>query len=253
MAGNDAAVRMMEEAAALMDDVGLTVKASSGWKSRGRSADVHYWAVLAHHTASTSDNDALLINGRPDLSGPLCNWALHADGSYVLIASGRANHAGEGTLPSSESQGIEATGPWGYPDTYGPKAFKQYDQYELGMACLLAAMNADVDDLFGHKETARPVGRKIDPYFDMEPFRKGVATAEEDDLSVEDAKTGALQALRQWDSERPANLSSDTTNKPLTLTEVQGVWGTGIVGIEKDVDKLKSDVAKILDLLQSKS
>ena len=181
MAGNDAAVRMMEEAAALMREAGLVVKASSGWKSRGKSSDVHYWAVLAHHTASTSDNDALLINGRPDVSGPLCNWALHANGDYVLIASGRANHAGEGTLPSSESQGIEATGPWGYPDTYGPAAFKQYDEYEIGVACLLAAMNANVNDLFGHKETARPVGRKIDPYFDMDPFRKGVATAEGDE------------------------------------------------------------------------
>jgi hypothetical protein len=110
-------------------------------------------------------------------------------------------------------------------------------------------MDADISDLFGHKETARPVGRKIDPYFDMPSFRAGVESGE-DDLSVEDAKTGALQALRQWDSERPANLSSDTSNKPLTLTEVQGVWGTGIVGLDRKVAELQQQVSEILAILK---
>jgi N-acetylmuramoyl-L-alanine amidase len=199
MAGNSSAVAMMEEAAALMRDAGLTVLASSGWKDRGRSGDVSYWAALAHHTAGTDDNDSLLINGRSDLPGPLCNWALHENGDWVLIASGRANHAGEGTLSNSESQGIEATGPQDYPDTYGPGSFPgNYDSYEVGAACLLAAMDADVDDLFGHKETARPVGRKIDPYFDMGAFRKGVSEGGEDELSAADVKTGVSQALEEF-------------------------------------------------------
>jgi hypothetical protein len=72
---------------------------------------VSYWAVIAHHTAATNDSDSTLINGRSDLPGPLCNRALPENGDWVLIASGRANHAGEGTLSNFEAQGIEATGP----------------------------------------------------------------------------------------------------------------------------------------------
>jgi hypothetical protein len=179
--GSSAAAAEMKEIAALMRDSGLTVLASSGWESRGLSSSVNYWAVIAHHTAATTDIDNILINGRSDLAGPLCNWALHDNGDWVLIASGRANHAGEGTIPSSEAYGVEATGPHGYPNTYGPAAFHNYDEYELGSACMLAVMGANINDLFGHKETARPVGRKIDPYFDMDPFRKGAAAAEEGD------------------------------------------------------------------------
>ena len=201
MAGNSAATAMMKEAAALMRDAGLTVTASSGWESRGRSGDVSYWAVIAHHTAATNDNDSMLINGRSDLPGPLCNWALHESGDWVLIASGRANHAGEGTVSNSESQGIEATGPQDYPDTYGPASFPgNYDSYEIGCACLLAAMGADLEDLFGHKETARPTGRKIDPYFDMPAFRRGVEAGGEleDELSAADVKQGVSQALEEF-------------------------------------------------------
>jgi hypothetical protein len=174
-----------------MRDAGLTVLASSGWESRGTSSSVNYWAVIAHHTAGTNDSDSTLINGRSDLPGPLCNWALHENGDWVLIASGKANHAGEGTLSNSESQGIEATGPQGYPDTYGPAAFPgNYESYEIGTACLLAAMGSDVPDLFGHKESARPPGRKIDPYFDMPKFRTGVAEGggEEADLTADESK-----------------------------------------------------------------
>jgi N-acetylmuramoyl-L-alanine amidase len=179
MAGNSAAVAEMEECAALMRDSGLTVIASSGWKDRGVSSSVNFWAVLEHHTANPNDNDGILINGRSDLPGPLCNWALHEYGDWVLIASGRANHAGEGTLPSSESYGVEATGPQNYPDTYGPDAFpNNYDSYVIGTACILAVMGGDESDVFGHKETARPLGRKIDPYFDMGQFRGAVESGE---------------------------------------------------------------------------
>jgi N-acetylmuramoyl-L-alanine amidase len=186
--GSSAAVTEMKQIAALMRDSGLTVLSSSGWETRGKSSSVNYWAVLCHHTAATDDIDNMLINGRPDVSGPLCNWALHENGDWVLLASGRANHAGEGTLPSSESYGIEATGPQGYPDTYGPKAFPgNYSSYDLGVACMLAVMGADIPDVFGHKETARPVGRKIDPYFDMGKFRSDVDTGgTEEDMPLND-------------------------------------------------------------------
>lgn len=189
MTGNSANVTEMREAAALMKDAGLEVYEVSGWTSRGRDAGLNAWALIAHHTAATGDITDMLCNGRPDLAGPLCNFELQKLGRWGLLASGRANHAGEATISSSESYGIEATGPQDYPDTYGPGSFPDnYDSYEVGCACILAAMGADVDDLKGHKEIATPAGRKIDPYFDMGSFRKGVAaggTGEEDFLSAE--------------------------------------------------------------------
>lgn len=188
MAGNSAAAAEMKEIAALMRDSGLEVYATSGWEGMGVSSSVNYWAVLEHHTAATEDITNMLINGRSDLPGPLCNWELQKYGRWGLIASGRANHAGEGTLPSSESYGIEATGPQNYPDTYGPNAFPDnYNSYVTGVACILAVMNADVSDVFGHKETARPVGRKIDPYFDMGQMRSKVDQGiEGEDMTSDD-------------------------------------------------------------------
>jgi hypothetical protein len=56
---------------------------------------------LVHHTASafavarpgTGIYD-LLVRGRSDLPGPLCNWAGNSDGSVTYIAAHPANHAG---------------------------------------------------------------------------------------------------------------------------------------------------------------
>jgi hypothetical protein len=189
MAGNSAAVAEMEEAAALMRDAGLEVYATSGWKDRGRSSSVDYRYVIDHHTAATNDITSMLINGRSDLPGPLCNWELQEYGRWGLIASGRANHAGEATVSSSESYGIEATGPQNYPDVYGPAAFPgNYDSYTVGNACILAAMGiTDISRLKGHKEIAVPAGRKIDPYTDMNQMRRDTAAGgvEEEDLNTE--------------------------------------------------------------------
>jgi hypothetical protein len=148
----------------------------------------------------------------------------------VLIASGRANHAGEGTLSNSEAQGIEATGPQGYPDTYGPAAFPgNYDSYEIGCACLLAAMGADVADLFGHKETARPLGRKIDPYFNMGPFRAGVESGEGDgDLTSDERKwlKAIYDAMVVPGSTEPSDPYEKNYNRVKEIVAALNVQGT---------------------------
>jgi len=164
-AGNSAAVAMMKGAAALMRDAGLRVIASSGWESRGRSSNVSYWAVIAHHTGATNDADSALINGRSDLPGPLCNWALHENGDWCSSRRGGPITPGRAPFPIPR-----------------PKASRR--PARRGMA-----MGADVSDLFGHKESARPPGRKVDPYFDMGPFRSGVESGEGDeDLTSDERK-----------------------------------------------------------------
>lgn len=85
----------------------LTVVETAGWKTRGyagqglAAAVGHMW----HHTATAESAFAyadcptlnLLINGRSDLPGPLCNIAFGRSGTVYVVAAGVANHAGPGS------------------------------------------------------------------------------------------------------------------------------------------------------------
>lgn len=194
MPGNPAVASRMKRIAAEMRRRGLTVEAMAGWETRGRSATMDPGAVLCHHTGVDHDADRVLRDGRSDLVGPLANFALHLDGTWALVASGRANHAGVGILPSAESYGIEATGPDKAGD-YGPRAFPQYDTYTIGVACICKVEGwRVVGRVFGHKETARPLGRKINPSFDMDDFRTDVASLLAG-ATLTDKETTPLMAL----------------------------------------------------------
>jgi len=169
----------MRKAANLMVARGLRVQYSSGWESRGTGYSFNpSVGFVDHHTAATTDIDNVLINGRSDLPGPLCHWALHKDGTWVLIAAGCANHAGQshpGAPTNQTGWGCEATGPIPL-DNYGPDAFPNYAAYSTGMACILEAEGWSPSKIWGHKESASPSGRKIDPSFDMNDFRASVGT-----------------------------------------------------------------------------
>lgn len=80
-------------------DHGLHLGFCPGWETRGSST---FWPQghVCHHDAVASrwtTPPGLLIAGRSDLAGPLCNTALQADGTVWLVAAGRANHAGTGS------------------------------------------------------------------------------------------------------------------------------------------------------------
>jgi hypothetical protein len=183
MAGSPANTRAMRAIGQLCQDAGLRVVEAAGWTDRGRT-----WAILkpewvvAHHTAAAIDIDRVLIDGRADLPGPLCNFALHADDTVVLIASGTANHAGVATISSAAAYGIEATGP--IPaGASGPSAFPNYDAYVVLCAAIRLHHGWPVNRVVAHKEIARPDGRKPDPmfgdgypapYLDMDRFRAAV-------------------------------------------------------------------------------
>jgi hypothetical protein len=217
MPGNAAVADRMRRAAALMRVRGLRVEAFSGWATAGRSSTMRPRAVTVHHTAAAVDVDRVLRDGRPTVPGPLCNWALHRDGSWWLVASGRANHAGVGWLPSSESFGIEATGPVPITAT-GIRAFPNYDEYVLGVACILQVEGWPVSRVYAHKETAQPDCRKIDPAFgdpcpkpykDMDLFRGRVAAViggavppDEEDLPVDQTTFNKL--MNGWATTKEA-------------------------------------------------
>lgn len=161
---------------------GCNVVELAGWQTRGRpGAFGPVKGILCHHTAGSKNGNApslsLIVNGRPDLEGPLSHLHLARDGTFTVIASGRCNHAGAGawrgiTSGNSSFIGIEAenagdgTDPW--PDV-------QMDAYARGCAAILKHIGAPVIMCAGHKEYARPIGRKIDPSFDMSVFRAKVS------------------------------------------------------------------------------
>lgn len=79
---------------------GLPVVEVAGWRTRGRDGRFNPRGTLVHHTGtgpSTSSSAvvSLLVKGRPDLAGPLCQLGLDRDGTVYVIAAGRGNHAGK--------------------------------------------------------------------------------------------------------------------------------------------------------------
>jgi len=174
--------------------MGLTVVEVDGWKTRGRD-EMNPRGVIAHHTATSASRPGdyptlnTIINGRSDLPGPLSQYGLGRSGTVYVIASGKANHAGDGqwdTRPlggsdfldhSTEVIGIEAehTGKSGTP---WPTV--QLDAYHRLCAGVLAHLGKPVANLCAHREWAQPPestpNRKPDPIdLDMNEFRKVVA------------------------------------------------------------------------------
>ena len=192
---------------------GLKVRELPGWKTAGRpltSGQYDPIAVLGHHTASavSSSDEAvlsLLVRGRSDLVGPLCQLALLRDGTVVIVASGRANHAGtakvSGPVPAGDGNklyiGIEAFNN-GVGEVW-PKV--QMDAYDLLVATLLEDVLGGKDASYyrGHKESS--VTGKIDPTFDMNKARIRVA-AKLEEFRAPDPTRGekiddALAALKK--------------------------------------------------------
>jgi peptidoglycan hydrolase-like protein with peptidoglycan-binding domain len=118
----------------------------------------------------------ILTRGRSDLPGPLAQLGLGRDGTYFVIAAGRANHAGKGSFHGVADRGnqnfigIEAENT-GLDDDPWPAV--QTDAYHRGVAAILAHIKQGVEFCIGHKEYAP--GRKTDPSFDMTVFRSSVA------------------------------------------------------------------------------
>jgi N-acetyl-anhydromuramyl-L-alanine amidase AmpD len=161
-------------------DAGLKVAEQPGWIDRGRAEMGEVKGVMCHHTAGPAKGNmpslGVITNGRPDLAGPLAQLGLGRDGTFYLVAAGRANHAGAGswkgiTTGNSNFIGIEAEN-MGTPADPWPAV--QLDAYRHGVATILKKIGADASLCCGHKEYALPAGRKDDPDFDMDQFRNDV-------------------------------------------------------------------------------
>ena len=166
----------------VLTNAGLRIAEMDGWPNRGTANMGTVRGVMCHHTGGPATGNMpslnVLANGRPGLTGPLCQLGLGRDGTFYVVAAGRANHAGVGTwrgisTGNSSFIGIEAenTGASSdrWPDVQLQACFR-------GVAAILKRIDQSEAMCCGHKEFARPLGRKPDPHsLDMDVFRIEVA------------------------------------------------------------------------------
>ena len=171
---------------------GVKVVEEPGWQRRGHGKMSRVVGVCLHHTVGPKDGNFpsrdVLVNGRPDLEGPLCNLGYDRDGKVHVIAGGTAWHAGQ---PDANSPGVrklrkhtsaylgnstllgiemESTGT-------GPYAKLWTASQRLNLVPLLVALcriyKLKPSQIIGHKEWAPT--RKIDPAgISMDDLRREV-------------------------------------------------------------------------------
>lgn len=160
---------------------GLRVVEVDGWRTRGHGGLSSLDSIVCHHTATSraaaGDYPSLRIvrDGRTGLPGPLSQLGLGRNGTVYVIAAGVAYHAGETFNPHQDNWhalGIEAE-----HDGVSPWPVEQHAAYARLVVALVTHYGIPVANVQGHKEVAKPLGRKIDPTFSMDDFRRLVAAA----------------------------------------------------------------------------
>lgn len=151
-----------------------------GWQTRGKTFYGDQGSVN-HHTAGPRagviPSLSILINGRSDLPGPLCNVGLGRDGVARLIAAGRANHAGIGSwhghTGNSHHHGLE----WEHCGTTAEPISEALIDVAARIHAAFADGNYAASEVCQHYEWAPQ--RKVDfvkPLLDPDKFRQRVAT-----------------------------------------------------------------------------
>lgn len=150
-----------------------------GWKERGAGGVMGViWGTMIHHTGNDNERVEIIRDGvqQPSgwLPGPLSQALITRDGKLHLIAVGPCNHAGSGnwgTLTDGNRQAI------GIECAYDGDPARWPDVMIWTMRDAAAAVSKHIgkradESVCGHKEYAKPQGRKIDPAnVDMNWFR----------------------------------------------------------------------------------
>lgn len=155
----------MTRIAADLIAAGLDVDAVPGWETRGSSVFAP-GGVTCHWTGGprgTVGRPSLrvVVDGYAGLPGPLSHVYLARTGTAVIVAAGRANHAGRGgwrgLVGNSSVYGIEAES--GGDNDWTPA---MRDAYPVLAAALVRGLGRGAEWVHGHNEWADPPGRKID-------------------------------------------------------------------------------------------
>ena len=160
---------------------GLTVVEVPGWQTRGADG-IAPRVVLDHHTASSRKGGNapslnVIVNGRPDLPGPLSNVLIGRDGTCYVTAAGVSNNAGRGGSPmhgavhNRHTIGVEIEN-----DGIGePWTDRLLDVCRRHDAAICRHLGWTADRCVAHREWATPKGRKVDPSWDQNAHRAAVA------------------------------------------------------------------------------
>jgi hypothetical protein len=193
---------------------GLPVVEVDGWATRGHGEFLGVNSIVLHHTATpksyAGDYPSLRVvrDGRSDLPGPLSQLGLGRNGTVYVIAAGVAWHAGATFYPRQDNWhaiGIEAE-----HDGISPWPLIQHAAYVRLVAALVEHYGIALSNVQGHKEVAKPLGRKIDPNFDMTDFRRRVrniridATLKAKILNGLVEKAKWAERIRRWREKRAA-------------------------------------------------
>ena len=179
---------------------GVDVYVMPGAETRtSRSSGLSPLGVVWHHTATGPNWQdghvaALLRDGRRDLAGPLAQVGIERDGTWVIVALGRANHNGYGHW-GNDSIGLEF-----YNDGVGePWPRAQVDSGIRGTRAILDYLGKRAGTaVLGHRETDPK--RKVDPHgLDMSEVRRRIDSAvsahQEDDMPLDAEDKKWLRAL----------------------------------------------------------
>lgn len=147
---------------------------AKGWRDRTRPASTGSFdpiGVLNHHTAdpgaTVANNLAVILKGNSEAPGPICQLYISREPRLYLVAAGRANHAGRGSLgatPCGDMNarlvGIEVSND-GVGERWGDAQVELYLAVDAAL-CKWYTWNAD--DIWLHHSTGPQCGNyKIDP------------------------------------------------------------------------------------------
>jgi hypothetical protein len=191
---------------------GVPVTFEPGWDTRGNGQSSAYMGGIEHHTGGSyaSTCPGILIYGRSDLSGPLCNFAGLSGGGLHVVAAHPANHAGASGGPSNGPfpvtslfnklvMGLEICYPGSQPMTDA-----QYRTAKV-FAKAMQIMFGSVERARGHAETS--IEGKWDPGFapgqtiSLSQLRAAAANLEEDDdmaYSEGQIESMVYRAMTSW-------------------------------------------------------
>ena len=164
-----------------------------------RASGLSPLGIVWHHTAtgpnwSDTAVAALLRDGRRDLPGPLAQVGIERDGTWVIVALGRANHNGYGTW-GNDSIGLEF-----YNSGTGERwPLAQVQSGVIGSAAILRHLKQRAATAVkGHRETDPK--RKIDPAgLNMTTIRQRIDAEINggDDMPLTESDLDAI-AARVW-------------------------------------------------------
>ena len=145
---------------------GLDVIEVAGWENRGRPAstggldprglNIHHVGVRSS-AANPAPGVAVLVDGRPDLRGPVAHFGVDYHGRVWVIAAGRANvngrNGGVPGIPAGDGNS-DLLGDEVFTDGRQPLPAGQREAVAITSAVTLRVLGRSTDSLWRHADTS---------------------------------------------------------------------------------------------------